>query len=77
MWLRLIDAEGLAPADQVRPLLAEANELVAIFTTGVKRLRMTTATGLLCLALACLCALYFILPLLPSYFSLLTLGVYI
>ena len=39
LWLRLIEAERLAPLDEVRPLLNEANELVAIFTTSVKRLR--------------------------------------
>src|SRR6476619_4745180 len=38
MWLRLIEAEHLAPVDEIRPLLNEANELVAIFTTSVKRL---------------------------------------
>jgi four helix bundle protein len=50
MWLRLIEAENLAPIDEVRPLLAEANELVAIFTTSVKRLRLTLTAGLICLA---------------------------
>jgi four helix bundle protein len=52
MWLRLIEAENLAPADEVRPLLNEANELVAIFTTSVKRLRLTLTAGLICLAVA-------------------------
>jgi four helix bundle protein len=33
MWLRLIAAANLGPADEVGPLLNEANELVAIFTT--------------------------------------------
>src|SRR5471030_1559434 len=50
MWLRLIEAENLAPIDEVRPL-NEANELVAIFTTSVKRLRLTVTAGLICLAL--------------------------
>ena len=51
MWLRLIQAESLAPIDDVRPLLNEANELVAIFTTSVKRLRITLTAGLGCLTL--------------------------
>ncbi|HET6955862.1 MAG TPA: four helix bundle protein [Vicinamibacterales bacterium] len=51
MWLRLIQAESLAPIDDVRPLLNEANELVAIFTTSVKRLRITLTAGLVCLTL--------------------------
>jgi four helix bundle protein len=50
-WLRLIQAESLAPIDEVRPLLNEANELVAIFTTSVKRLRITVTAGTFCLAL--------------------------
>jgi four helix bundle protein len=41
LWLRVIAAEHLAPADTVEPLLKEADELVAIFTTSVKRLRLT------------------------------------
>jgi four helix bundle protein len=45
LWLRVIEAEGLAPREEVRPLLNEANELVAIFTTSVKRLRLTAAVG--------------------------------
>jgi four helix bundle protein len=51
MWLRLIEAERLAPIEEVLPLLNEANELVAIFTTSVKRLRLTVTTALLGLAL--------------------------
>jgi four helix bundle protein len=39
LWLRLIEAEHLAPPTEVTPLLKEANELVAIFTTSVKRLK--------------------------------------
>jgi four helix bundle protein len=39
MWLRLVEAEHLAPVHEVQPLLKEANELVAIFTTSVKRLK--------------------------------------
>ena len=53
MWLRLIEAEKLAPIDEVRPLLNEANELVAIFTTSVKRLRLTVTAGIICLTLVC------------------------
>jgi len=47
MWLRLIEAEKLAPVEEVQPLLTEANELVAIFTTSVKRLRLTATAGVL------------------------------
>jgi hypothetical protein len=36
----------------VQPLLQESDELVAIFTTSVKRLRLTLAAGAICLALA-------------------------
>jgi four helix bundle protein len=60
MWLRLIEAEHLAPVDEVRPLLNDANELVAIFTTSVKRLRATFTAGLVCLAvLSAFCLSYF------------------
>jgi four helix bundle protein len=52
MWLRLIEAESLAPSDQVRPLLNEANELVAIFTASVRRLRRTASAGLVCIGIA-------------------------
>src|SRR3954467_11878780 len=51
MWLRLIEAEKLAATDDVQPLLNEANELVAIFTTSVKRLRLNGTAGLLACAL--------------------------
>ena len=61
LWLRLIAAEKLAPPDHVSPLLDESNELVAIFTTGVKRLRAGVATGVIvCLAVVVAIAyLYF------------------
>jgi four helix bundle protein len=61
MWLRLIEAEQLAPIDEIRPLLNEANELVAIFTTSVKRLRLTVTTAIVGLVLAtfALCYFYF------------------
>src|SRR3954454_18605157 len=52
MWLRLIEAENLAPATEVRPLLSEANELVAIFTCSVKRLRLTAAASKIGVAIA-------------------------
>jgi four helix bundle protein len=51
MWLRLIEAEKLGPMEEVQPLLTEANELVAIFTTSVKRLRLTATAGLVVCAL--------------------------
>jgi len=54
MWLRLIEAEKLARLEDVQPLLNEANELVAIFTTSVKRLRLlTTGTTIACLLIGC------------------------
>ena len=37
-WLRLVAANQLAP-DKVDPLIAEANELVSIFTAVVKKAR--------------------------------------
>jgi hypothetical protein len=70
MWLRLIEAENLAPIDEVRPLLNEANELVAIFTTSVKRLRLTVTAGAICLTLVCGYALSYVLS--YFHFSLLT-----
>jgi len=36
-WLRLIAATQLAPAATVDPLLAEANELVGIYTATVRK----------------------------------------
>lgn len=36
-WLRLIQANRLGPAEDVAALVAEADELVAIFTTAVRR----------------------------------------
>ena len=38
-WLRVVVRCGLAPAEPVQPLLAEANELTAMLTAGMKRLR--------------------------------------
>ena len=43
LWLRVIAAENLAPMEEVRPLLEESNQLVAIFTTSVKKLRLAAA----------------------------------
>jgi hypothetical protein len=49
--------------------LKEADELVAIFTTSVKRLRLTLTAGLIACALACfVCLSYFHFRLLPSLF---------
>ena len=39
-WLRLILATNLVPPERVHPLLQEADELVAIFTTTVRRARL-------------------------------------
>ena len=38
-WLRVIERCGLAPEGSVGPLLAEAHELTAMLTAGMKRLR--------------------------------------
>ena len=47
-------------AKRVQPLLKEADELVAIFTTSVKRLRLTLTAGLIGLAVALtFCLSYF------------------
>ena len=37
-WLRLVNACRLASPQTVQPLLAEANELTAMLTAGMKRL---------------------------------------
>jgi four helix bundle protein len=68
MWLRLIEAENLASSEEVRPLLNEANELVAIYTSSVKRLRLTAATGVVCFLLAGYALSYFHFSLLTSLF---------
>jgi four helix bundle protein len=52
LWLRVIAANNLARADEVGPLLEESNQLVAIFTASVKRLRLANTAGAICLALA-------------------------
>ena len=38
-WIRIIQRCRLAPAETVQPLLAEAEELTAMLTAGMKRLR--------------------------------------
>lgn len=38
-WLRLLVAADVAPADRLLPLIDEANQLVAILTTIVKKTR--------------------------------------
>jgi four helix bundle protein len=38
-WLRMIQRCDLAPKELVQPLLAEAHELTAMLTAGMKRLR--------------------------------------
>lgn len=40
-WLRLLAATGTIPEHQLKSLLDEANQLVAILTTIVKKLRRT------------------------------------
>jgi len=37
-WLRLLVATALVPPELVRPVLAEANELIAILTTARRKL---------------------------------------
>jgi len=44
-WLRLIRASKLADQKAVEPLVTEANELVAIYTTTVKKAKKTKAQG--------------------------------
>jgi four helix bundle protein len=39
-WLKVILVTNLAPSEATTPLLAEANELVGIFTATVRRARM-------------------------------------
>ena len=36
-WLRLIVATGIVPEDKLAPLIQEANELIAILTTIIKK----------------------------------------
>ena len=73
LWLRVIAAENLAPIDGVRPLLDEANQLVAIFTTSVKKLRLAAAAKTIGVVLIVLFGIVSVLldfhfELLPSLF---------
>jgi four helix bundle protein len=43
LWLRLIITCDLASADEVKPLYDEANQLVGIFTAGMRKLRSGTS----------------------------------
>jgi four helix bundle protein len=43
LWLHIIVDERLAPASEVQPLYDEANQLVGIFITSVRRLKNTTS----------------------------------
>jgi four helix bundle protein len=43
-WLRLIEATGLADASNIAPLIAEADELVAVFTVATRRARKPPST---------------------------------
>jgi len=38
-WLRLLSAGGIIPARRLEPLMNEANELVAILTASIKKLK--------------------------------------
>jgi four helix bundle protein len=44
-WLKVILATGLSSSETVSPLLAEANELVGIFTATVRRSRLPLAVS--------------------------------
>jgi len=44
-WLRLISVSGLLPADAVQPHLQEADEIVAILITIVRRARESPDRG--------------------------------
>src|SRR3982751_4316115 len=60
LWLRVIAANNLARIEDVAPLLNESNELVAIFTASVKRLRIEVTAKVLCVAIAAaVCFSYF------------------
>ena len=39
-WLRVIAANNLSPKETVEPLLAEANELVGIYTATVRKAKL-------------------------------------
>jgi four helix bundle protein len=44
-WLRLLSSTALVPADLLRPLLGEANELIAILTVARKKLNLPDRHG--------------------------------
>jgi four helix bundle protein len=44
-WLKVILATGLSSSETVSPLLAEANELVGIFTATIRRSRLPLAAS--------------------------------
>ncbi len=44
-WLRLLTAAEVVPPDRMKELTAEANELVAILTTIVKKTRANSSKG--------------------------------
>jgi len=46
-WLRLIEASKLAPGERIDPLLTEANELISIYTTVVRRSKQPLKLGVL------------------------------
>jgi hypothetical protein len=67
-WLRVIAKCRLAEPDTVLPLLAEANELTAMLTAGMKKLHPAAVVMLLAL-----CAMLFsVLVSLSSQFSVLS-----
>jgi len=44
-WLRLVAASDLAPPDELQDVLNEADELVAIFTTAVRKAKQPLAVN--------------------------------
>ncbi|MBI5445526.1 MAG: four helix bundle protein [Deltaproteobacteria bacterium] len=44
-WLQLLSASGMAPAEQLDPLLAEANELISIVTAILRKARSNQQRG--------------------------------
>jgi four helix bundle protein len=46
-WLRVIAANKLAPNEKIDPLLTEANELISIYTTVVRRSKQPLKLGVL------------------------------
>ena len=44
-WLRLLDARQLVPGENLKPDIQEADELIAILTTIVKRARESPSRG--------------------------------